>query len=182
VVQALLHQTEGQGLEAMDFEARTALHLAAEEGHADVVAVLLSQGAQANTSAQDGKTPLLAACAEGHLGVVQMLLQHVEGRALDVPDHYGDTALHLAAAEGYGEVIRALLLAGADPSMTDNKGRMPRVIWRMDEERRAQEDVFQVCTCMVMGGALYAMPPCPYTSRQERWWWWCVGIFAFYSW
>lgn len=116
-----------------------------------MVAVLLSQGAQANTSAQDGKTPLLAACAEGHLGVVQMLLPHIEGRALDVPNHYGDTALHLAAAEGYGEVIRVLLLAGADPSMTDNKGLMPRVLWRMDEERRAQEDVFQVCTCMGTG-------------------------------
>jgi ankyrin repeat protein len=104
----------------------TALHCAAEEGHAEVLVVLLREGAHANVRSDAGKTPLMCACDSGHLGVVKMLVQHMEGGRLEERSDCGRTALHYAAAGGHMEVVRFLLLAGADPTITNNQGRTPR--------------------------------------------------------
>jgi ankyrin repeat protein len=106
----------------------TALRYAAELGHEEVVALLLSKGAQANTREDDGKTPLMLASEHGYLGVVKMLVQHMRGQGLDDGDDNGWTALHSAAGADREEVVRFLLLAGADPTITNNEGRTPRAL------------------------------------------------------
>jgi ankyrin repeat protein len=116
----------GSNFNAGGAGGNTALHYAAREGHAEVVALMLREGAQANSRNDDGMVPLMWACATGHLGVVTMLYQHREGQGLDNGHIGGWTALHFAAYCGHEEVARFLLLAGADPTITDSWGRTPR--------------------------------------------------------
>jgi ankyrin repeat protein len=136
VVQMLFKATEGQGLEDRDNNGFTALHCAAIKGYKDVVAFLLSKGVQASTKDTWQETSLMKACRRGEVGVVQLLLKHTGGQGLSERNSQGKTALHLASS-GSGststEVVKVLLLAGADPSITDNQGRTPR---QAAEQRR----------------------------------------------
>lgn len=106
----------------------TALHRAAMGGHEKVVAFLLAKGAQATTRNDSGQTPLFSAAGSGRLGMVRLLLQHMEGQGLEDQDEDGATALHSAAVGNAGEVVRFLLLAGANPTARDNSGRTPRTL------------------------------------------------------
>lgn len=88
-----------------DEKGKTALHRAALGGSEEVVALLLSHGAQANSLMPDRKTPLHLACLRGHLGVVQQLLQHMEGQGLAAQDDKGCRGLHHAAGQRHEEVV-----------------------------------------------------------------------------
>eukprot|EP00966_Prymnesium_polylepis_P301507 6966203-Prymnesium_polylepis.1 len=57
-------------------EGRTALQAAAESGHADVCAFLLSQGANPNQQDHQSWTPLHHAACRGHLEAVRALLEN----------------------------------------------------------------------------------------------------------
>jgi ankyrin repeat protein len=120
----LEHMGEG-ALQEADAIGRTALHLAASGGHEELTAFLLSEGARANSRDDLEQTPLMWACTKGHLGVVRMLAQHMGEEGLKEQSREGKTPLHLAASNGHEKVVRNLLLAGADPTITDNKGRTP---------------------------------------------------------
>jgi ankyrin repeat protein len=118
----------GANLSATGDEGNTALHYAAVRGHEEVVALLLDKGAHANTRNQYTMTPLMRVCIYGRLGVVKMLVQHLEGEGLDERSDLGWTALHYAACGGHHEVVRCLVLAGADPTITNDEGMTPRAI------------------------------------------------------
>ena len=57
-----------------DLEAKTPttggkpLHLAAEQGHSEVLSVLIEEGADINSPGSDGATPLYIAALNGHVG------------------------------------------------------------------------------------------------------------------
>jgi ankyrin repeat protein len=125
VVHRLLEATEGQGLEDRDNNGETALHLAAT---GEVVAFLLNKGLDASTKNAMQETPLMSACRRGNVGVVKFLLKHTGGQGLSERNREGKTALHLAASGWESrryDMINVLLLAGAEPSTTDNQGRTP---------------------------------------------------------
>lgn len=74
-----------------------ALHLAALNGHRDVVATLLSPtGGCARVDLRNNRrqTPLHLATSQGHLELVELLVKH--GAAITAQDEDGDTALHIA--------------------------------------------------------------------------------------
>lgn len=80
-------------------DQETALHLAAKEGHAEIVGVLLvnsSRGEMFDVAAvaKDGLTPLHYAALCGHQGVAQVLLGH--GANKTVKDALGRTPLNCA--------------------------------------------------------------------------------------
>jgi ankyrin repeat protein len=54
----------------------TPLHSAAEEGHKDLVELLITKGANVNAKDEDGVTPLQYAKIEGHTGIVELLRKH----------------------------------------------------------------------------------------------------------
>ena len=86
----------------------SAIHLAAEEGHLEIVRFLLKNGANPNAvSSYSNTSPLHCAANEGHVSIVRLLLQHGAdplGSTL-----HGSTALHHAAFMGHSHVVQALL-------------------------------------------------------------------------
>jgi ankyrin repeat protein len=134
-VRVLARHMGEEGLKERYAGAKTVLHWAATEGHEEVVALLVGMGAQANSKDAFSKTPLMWACEKGHRGVVCMLAQHMGEECLKEKDANGRTVLHWAVEKGYHEAVRFLLLAGADPTITDNEGRTPRALAEGEVER-----------------------------------------------
>jgi ankyrin repeat protein len=105
------------------WDARTALHMAAPNGHEAVVRLLVESGAVVDGSRNDDiGTPLIDAATIGHEAVVRLLLSK-EANA-DITDLDGNPALHLTALGGHESVVRLLLDHGADPQQgADLDGR-----------------------------------------------------------
>lgn len=104
----LLLSNEGVNVNARTLSERTALHVAAEEGHAGIVELLLKRGADTNIRNLDGKTALHIAAEKNHIEIVELLLDR-EGIDINAKDCYGNTALYLAANSSYKEVVKLLL-------------------------------------------------------------------------
>ena len=84
----------GVNVDTHDYDKRTALHLAASEGHVDVVECLLSWSANVNATDRMGFSPLVDACRHGHLGI-QNLLRRQGGQLLGMTE----TVARLAEGE-----------------------------------------------------------------------------------
>lgn len=134
-VRLLVRHMEAEELGQRDDEGRTALHWAASkayeatgEGREEVVALLLSKGAQAQSGDETDKTPLLIASGEGHLGVVRILLQHMGGQGLEDADVNGYTALCYAVQGGHEEVVALLVGQGAQANIRDTSEDTPLIV------------------------------------------------------
>jgi ankyrin repeat protein len=102
----------------------TPVHLAAQEGHKDVVEVLLNNKSQVDPKAFSGITPLYLAVRENHSDVVALLL--AKGADVNAKDHgTGWTSLHYAALRDYKDMAELLLAHGADVNAKDNEGKTP---------------------------------------------------------
>jgi ankyrin repeat protein len=87
---------------------RTALHMAASNGHVDVIRVLLEAGANINAQAgTSGATPLHDAVLARGLKAVPMLL--AAGADSSLRNSTGETALALSETLGYEELSSLLL-------------------------------------------------------------------------
>jgi ankyrin repeat protein len=128
MAQLFLELQGGQGIDDRGHTGKTALHWAVQGGHAEAAAWLLRNGAGASIRDEDGRTPLMEVCELGRLGALQILLQEVGEQGLREQDVAGHTALHWAALMDYEEAVQALLLAGADPTITTNGGGTPRAV------------------------------------------------------
>jgi ankyrin repeat protein len=88
---------------------QTILMAASRLGQLDVVKVLLARKANPNRQSPQGDTALMLASLAGHLEVVKVLF--ASGARLDTG---GWNALHYAAYGGSPEIVRFLVLRGAD--------------------------------------------------------------------
>lgn len=88
------------------------LSLASQNGNEALVKLLLSAGADPNTSLAGGETALMTAARTGMLGPVKALIS--QGAQLNARERKGQTALMWAAAEGHVEIVDALIAAGAE--------------------------------------------------------------------
>lgn len=143
--------SSGVSLGAEDYDGRTAMHLAAAEGHEKVVQYLLEQGAAANVQDRWGHAPLDEARRNGHQRIAAMLthasLPQVSAAAVwsaardgnadvlrtllandgdpNAADSDARTALHYAAGAGHTAVVNMLLQHGANRSTRDRWGETP---------------------------------------------------------
>mmetsp|Transcript_87022 Transcript_87022/g.244011 ORF Transcript_87022/g.244011 Transcript_87022/m.244011 type:complete len:1349 (-) Transcript_87022:56-4102(-) len=93
--QALLRK-EHVFADTKDVSERTALHIAAERGHATILELLMKAKAIINVQSKDGWTPLHSAVFHGHVSCVDALLDN--GAYVNMKEGYGCTPLIFAAS------------------------------------------------------------------------------------
>ena len=117
----MLLQAYGADWDAKDEEGDTALCLAASQGHAELVGLLLSAGADVELRGREGATPLVEACIGGHLDVLKLLLN--KGAKKDSrwnqlsPTQWAKLQSHEACVvelQGRGAVLRRLPVGSGD--------------------------------------------------------------------
>lgn len=133
----------GISVDVQDEDGKTALYHAAFWGRIEVVELLLEHHADATMSNVDGWTPLMEASVAGHLDVVKRLIRH-GCRDINRGNTRGEHALFLACWGGEPEIVRALLLAGANPDLPDEDGMTPRQIAEEDGVEPCIPAAFQV--------------------------------------
>jgi RNA polymerase sigma factor (sigma-70 family) len=121
-VMELLRETDA-GVGSRDAWGRTALHVAAWCGHAELCRALLDMGAAVDETGASGETPLHLAAARGRLSTAALLLNR--GADRDARTETGRTPLYAAAQHGRDELVRLLLECGADAELPSDLGFTP---------------------------------------------------------
>ena len=96
-----------------------ALHLAAENGHLEIVTTLIKKEADINNANKQEVTALHLAAANGHLDIVEKLVEKKANK--DEIDNQGWTALHFAAANGHLDIVTTLIEKEANKDATNNQ-------------------------------------------------------------
>jgi ankyrin repeat protein len=132
----------GADVNAENNASNTSITFACHQGHADIVKILLEEGARIsckrNQDAQGNGTliasPLMVGVEHGHLEIVKMLLNARQGRVLD---DCIDTALAMAEAKGFKEIEQLLVEAGAKKDKLYKKQvKALHKIFKAEEEHR----------------------------------------------
>ena len=111
---------------ARDNLNRTALHLAAWRGNAEIIQALLKAKADVLAVAQDGYGAIHFAVNSGSLPAVESLLSKSMNAQLRLKLVKNKrTALHLAAAKNNLEIVQYLINHGADPLALTKSGETP---------------------------------------------------------
>ncbi|MDP2897204.1 MAG: ankyrin repeat domain-containing protein [bacterium] len=132
-VQRLLDS--GANVFATDALGRTPLHLAAQNGHREVANMLISAASSPPLPEPD-ETPSSQEPAKKTGGLFDFADEYLESLSFDkfvertsaylnLGDHGGQTALHLAAAKGRYDVVDLLVGFGANVNAAGNDGRTP---------------------------------------------------------
>ncbi|XP_035682104.1 poly [ADP-ribose] polymerase tankyrase-2-like isoform X2 [Branchiostoma floridae] len=95
----------------------TALFIACDLGHVDIVRLLLRKGASLVKRTFSAFTPLHGAAYEGRTEIVDLLVQH--GATVDVLDWYQNTPLMTACVNNHVDTVRRLIELGARPDLDD---------------------------------------------------------------
>ncbi|KAJ2989487.1 hypothetical protein NUW58_g3441 [Xylaria curta] len=106
-----------------DLQMKKAWQLAAEAGYHQIARLLLGKEINLDPNSRKMEELFLQMAERGLVSMVQSLLEN--GVNEDATDPFGRTAIGLAAEHGKDEVVRLLLLRGADPSMPDLRLKMP---------------------------------------------------------
>ncbi len=104
-----------------DFKGQTALMMAAQKGNKEIFDLILSKTSDVFLTDEKKKTLLHFAIHGKNLDVLQKVL--TLGINVNQPDNLGNTALHEAVQKDNSAGFRLLLENGADPYLTNNKGR-----------------------------------------------------------
>lgn len=111
----------GANLSAVNYDLRTALHIACAEGNEEVVKHLLLNGAAVHIRDRYDKSPLSEAINHDHHEIIKLLLKcggHVSGSTRSLGE-----GLCGAAARGLTKRLESYRLAGVDLSLQDASGR-----------------------------------------------------------
>ena len=106
-----------------DDRGLTSLHLAAENGSAEVSQLLVANPGAIHAQTKRGRTPLHGAAAHGQVPTLQLLL--ASDAVVNAADVLGTTALHLAVTHGSIEAVEVLLDHHADLRSADLFGQQP---------------------------------------------------------
>jgi ankyrin repeat protein len=93
-------------LDTKDNFGKTALIYAIDNGHTDIVKILLHKGAGIDVKDKSGKTALMYACAKGHTDIAKILVEN--GASIYSKDKSGKTALIYAEDSGNTEIEEIL--------------------------------------------------------------------------
>lgn len=118
-----LIEAEPKLVSAKDDGGASPLHFAAAGAHNEVIAFLLSKGADPNAATLYGFTPLHYSIMRGHLETSKLLVSR--GVDINYKNFWGYTPLHLAARSGLVDEIRLLIRNRALLNVKDSKNETP---------------------------------------------------------
>lgn len=117
----------------------TPLFMAAKNGNAAMIAILLNAGGDPNAVSATGTTPLMLAAASGSADAVTILLDYkADINAKDVT--FEETALMFAAARNQSAVVKVLAAYGAKLNMTSRVNDVPKKEKEGDNQERVGKD------------------------------------------
>ena len=118
--------------------AITPLFMAAKNGNAAMIDVLLKAGADANSTDERGTAALMTAASSGNADAVRVLIEH--GANVNARESaHGQTALMFAAALNRDAAIKVLLDAHADPGVTTRTVKLPKPPSRFEDGKLVPE-------------------------------------------
>jgi hypothetical protein len=122
----------GANIEETNGDGMTALLLASQEDHFDIVVYLVEHGANIAHTDSEGTTALHCACANGNLPSVTYLL--ARGASIAERNDEGRTALLYAVEHSHLQVIKYLLSSkgGASITQTDDDGNTALLLAAVD--------------------------------------------------
>lgn len=131
IVEYLIKPIFKADIEDKDKYGRTALHLAACNGHQNALLLLLNN-AKADINAKDNlnNTPLHYSAGHGHESCTKALLYSAESSTslkldISIANYRGDTPLHWAAKHGFLDIVNLLLDHGAQLGLRNHSGETP---------------------------------------------------------
>ncbi|KAK3773373.1 hypothetical protein RRG08_023251 [Elysia crispata] len=105
----------GAAINRRDIDNYTPLLLAATYGNTEAVELLLQKGADFSVQDKHDKTAIFLAAEENKIEVLKKLLSKPRVKQLiNESDCYDNSPLHIAAKQGYLEILQCLLENGAD--------------------------------------------------------------------
>ena len=113
--------TRGDDASHLDVDLETALSLAIEKQHSEVIAILRQHDSQVvDYPGLSQPEAMLQASSDGALGTILNL--HDDGISVNTEDAVGNSALILAARNGHVGVVRTLYHLGADINHKNSEG------------------------------------------------------------
>jgi len=129
-----LEVLSGANVNERGIDDGTALHAAADWGHAHIVRALLELGAEPDRRDARRATALSLAARRDHIDIVDILL--AGGADPNRVGQDNEVPLISAARLGFHQIVTSLLAAGADSEETDSTGRTARdwaIIMRLQQ-------------------------------------------------
>ncbi|XP_022744353.1 ankyrin-3-like [Durio zibethinus] len=126
--------------DSVDSQGQTLLHIAIAQSRPDIVQLLLEFEPDVEFQSRSGSTALEAAAGFGEELIVELLLAHKASTERSEFSNWGP--IHLAAVGGYIEVLRLLLLKGANVDALTKDGN---TALHLSVEERKND-----CTCLLL--------------------------------
>jgi len=97
----------------------TPLWYAADEGHKEIVELLIAKGADVNAKNKGDVTPLYGAARSGRKEIAELLI--AKGADVNARDDVGRIPLHSATGGDHKEIVELLIAKGADVNAKNDK-------------------------------------------------------------
>ena len=121
LVQSLIKN--GASVNQNDGNGCPPLHIAVENGHAQLAQSLIKHGALVNQEDADGDLPLHIAVQNGHTEIVHSLIEH--GASVNRNSRNGLLPLQIACYNGHTELALSLIKLGASVKKKSENGILP---------------------------------------------------------
>ncbi|KAH8293637.1 hypothetical protein KR054_002329 [Drosophila jambulina] len=105
------------------FAGHTALQAASQNGHIEVIQVLLRHAVDVEIEDKDGDRAVHHAAFGDEAAVIEILAK--AGADLNARNKRRQTSLHIAVNKGHLNVVKTLLTLGCHPSLQDSEGDTP---------------------------------------------------------
>jgi ankyrin repeat protein len=122
----------------------TALHIASNMGHLDLMKDLIKAHADVNLANHVGSTPLMEAAIMANVKACTLLLENKADHA--ALNKKGMSAMHCAAIRGFDQVVSELIKFGADINIPGKDGMTPLHL-------AAQKATPEACIALIRMGA-----------------------------
>ncbi|XP_025412127.1 ankyrin-3-like isoform X3 [Sipha flava] len=122
----LLLESSGVDVNTANSNGLNALHLAAKDGHVDIVKCLLKRGCSVNSVTKKGNSALHIASLAGQEEIVKVLVEN--NASINIQSHSGFTPLYMAAQENHCSIVEILLRHGANQLLVTEDGFSPLAV------------------------------------------------------